>query len=170
MHGFNSPMFPCYCIQPLCTAVEACDIEPALGRFLTVGLSFRVRPYFDNRQISIPLFPVGNQVLSTEDPAYPGLYPAMFQEGAFRVNIHRFGNLDLVFNSIPQSPLVGFQLDEKVTALFPDFVYDGFWKNMASAVTMFPDTSILSSSLGTAVISLLFSRHISVARVIPPRE
>lgn len=37
-----------------------------------------------------------------------------------------------------------------------------FWKDIASAVTMFLDTSTLSRSLGTEVISLLFSRHMSV--------
>ena len=40
--------------------------------------------------------------------------------------------------------------------------------DMASAVTMHPDTSTLSNSLGTEVISLLFSSHMSVARVKPP--
>ena len=108
------------------TSVKTGDIEPSFGRFLAVRFSFRRSPYFDNRQVSIPLFPVRNQVISTKDTAYPGLYPAMFKEGAFRIYIHRLCKFDIVLNPISQGPLVRLQLDKEITAFSPDFIYDGF--------------------------------------------
>ena len=165
VHAFYRPMHSGYRAHPPGTSAKTGDIEPSFGRFLTVRFSFRRSPYFDNRQISIPLFPVRNQVIPTKDTAYSGLYPAMFKERSFRVYIHRLCKFDIVLNPISQSPLVRLQFDKEITAFFPDFIYDGF---LASAVTMRPDTSTLSNSLGTEVISLLFSSHMSVARVTPP--
>ena len=126
VHAFYCPMHSGYCAQPPGTSVKTGDIEPSFGRFLAVRFSFRRSPYFDNRQISIPLFPVRNQVISTKDTAYPGLYPAMFKEGAFRIYIHRLCKFDIVLNPIPQGPLVRLQLDKEITAFSPDFIYDGF--------------------------------------------
>lgn len=114
-----------YCAQLPGTSVKTGNIEPSLGRFLTIRFSFRCSPYFDNRQISIPLFPVRNQVISTKDTA-SGLYSAMFKERAFRIYIHRLCKFDIVLNPISQSPLVRLQLDKEITAFFPDFIYDGF--------------------------------------------
>ena len=54
VHAFYCPMHSGYCIQPPGTSVKTGDIEPPLGRFLTIRFSFRCSPYFDNRQISIP--------------------------------------------------------------------------------------------------------------------
>ncbi len=61
VHAFYCPMHSGYCTQPPGTSVKTGDIEPPLGRFLTIRFSLRCSPYFDNRQISIPLFPVRNR-------------------------------------------------------------------------------------------------------------
>ena len=126
VHAFYGPMHSGYCAQPPGTSLKTGNIEPSFGRFLTVRFSFRCSPYFDNRQISIPLFPVRNQVISTKDAACPGFYPAMFKERSFRVYIHRLCKPDIVLNPISQSPLVRLQPDKEITAFFPDFIYDGF--------------------------------------------
>ena len=126
VHAFYCPMHSGYCAQPPGTSVKTGNIEPSLGRFLTIRFSFRCSPYFDNRQISIPLFPVRNQVISTKDTAYPGLYSAMFKERAFRIYIHSFCKFDIVRNPLSQRPLLRLQLDKEITAFFPDFIYDGF--------------------------------------------
>lgn len=126
VHAFYCPMHSGYCTQPPGTSVKTGDIEPPLGRFLTIRFSLRCSPYFDNRQISIPLFPVRNQVISTKDTAYSGLYSAMFKKRAFRIYIHRLCKFDIVLNPIPQGPLVRLQLDKEITAFSPDFIYDGF--------------------------------------------
>ena len=125
VHAFYCPMHSGYCTQPPGTSVKTGDIEPPLGRFLTIRFSLRCSPYFDNRQISIPLFPVRNQVISTKDTAYSGLYSAMLKKRAFRIYIHRLCKFDIVLNPISQSPLVCLQLDKEITAFFPDFIYDG---------------------------------------------
>ena len=70
VHAFYGPMHSGYCAQPPDTSLKTGNIEPSFGRFLTVRFSFRCSPYFDNRQISIPLFPVRNQVISTKDAAF----------------------------------------------------------------------------------------------------
>ena len=158
VHAFYGPMHSGYCAQPPGASLKTGDIEPSFGRFLTVRFPFRCSPYFDNRQISIPLFPVRNQVIPTKDTAYPGLYPAMFKERPFRIYIHRLCKSDIVLNPISQSPLVRLQLDKKSPPFSRILSMMAFWKDMASAVTMHPDTSTLSSSLGTEVISLLFLR------------
>lgn len=101
-------------------------------------------------------FPVRNQVISTKDTAYSGLYSAMFKKRAFRIYIHRLCKFDIVLNPISQSPLVCLQLDKEITAFSRILSMMAFWKDMASAVTMHPDTSTLFNSLGTEVISLLF--------------
>ena len=126
VHAFYRPMHSGYRAHPPGTSAKTGDIEPSFGRFLTVRFSFRRSPYFDNRQISIPLFPVRNQVIPTKDTAYSGLYPAMFKERSFRVYIHRLCKFDIVLNPISQSSLVCLQLDKEITAFFPDFIYDGF--------------------------------------------
>ena len=103
VHAFYRPMHSGYRAHPPGTSAKTGDIEPSFGRFLTVRFSFRRSPYFDNRQISIPLFPVRNQVIPTKDTAYSGLYPAMFKERSFRVYIHRLCKFDIVLNPISQS-------------------------------------------------------------------
>ena len=111
--GFNSPMFPCYCAPAALHCRE--DLKHrTFGSFLTARLPFRVSPYFDNCQVSVPLFPVGNQILSAEALAYLDLYPAMFQNGAFRINVYSLGQPGLVLNPVPQGSLIGFQLDEEI--------------------------------------------------------
>lgn len=49
---------------------------------------------------------------------------------------------------------------------FSDSVYNVLLHDMASALTIFPDMSILSITLGMALISLLFSRQASVVSVM----
>lgn len=168
VHAFYCPMHSGYCAQPPGTSVKTGDIEPSFGRFLAVRFSFRRSPYFDNRQISIPLFPVRNQVISTKDTAYPGLYPAMFKEGPSEYT--STGSASSTLSSIPYRRVLWFAFSSiRKSPPFPRILsMMVFWKDMASAVTMHPDTSTLFNSLGTEVISLPFSSHMSVARVTPP--
>ncbi len=51
----------------------------------------------------------------------------MLQTRPFRVNIlHGNSQTDAVLYPVPQSPLVGLQLDEEIASLLPNLVYDGF--------------------------------------------
>ena len=61
MHAFDSPVHPCSFALPL--------------RLVTWNLrSNDFYPYFYDRQTAVPLFPVGNQVFSTENQACPIFY------------------------------------------------------------------------------------------------
>ena len=168
VHAFYCPMHSGYCTQPPGTSVKTGDIEPPLGRFLTIRFSLRCSPYFDNRQISIPLFPVRNQVISTKDTAYSGLYSAMFKKRPSEYT--STGSASSTLSSTPYRRVLWFAFSSirKSPPFSRILSMMAFWKDMASAVTMHPDTSTLSNSLGTEVISLLFSSHMSVARVKPP--
>ena len=155
---FYCPMHSGYCAQLPGTSVKTGDIEPPLGRFLTIRFSLRCSPYFDNRQISIPLFPVRNQVISTKDTAYSGLYSAMFKKGPSEYT--STGSASSTLSSTPYRRVLWFAFSSirKSPPFSRILSMMAFWKDMASAVTMHPDTSTLSNSLGTEVISLLFLR------------
>ena len=81
--------------------------------------------------------------------------------------VHRRERSDTVFNTISQGAPAGLEFYQEITFFFLILSMMHFCMDMASAVTTFPDMSILSRSNGSAIIPLLFSRQAPVANMMP---